>query len=120
MQKTFQTDDVEDTKTRESDGTIDIISSNDSSKNGLRNGVDVFEAPVVFKIYSKHMKEDIEFLIIESVRRNEEERNKFLTQLNSNSSANFRRRRHKRMSANASKILSRRFGGMLHYYKQLR
>ena len=83
--KHFKLMTLEDTKTRESDGTIDIVSSDHNSKNGLRNSVDVFEAPVVFKIYSKHMKEDIEFLIIESVRRDEEERNKFLTQLNSNS-----------------------------------
>ena len=96
-----------------------------------------FEAPVVFKsgsgftckayegryrVFAKNISNLIESdgTIGEMKSAWKETIFVFETQLNSNSSANFRRRRHKRMSANASKILSRRFGGMLHYYKQLR
>ena len=62
----------------------------------------------------------MENLIRESIRRNEEEQTRFLTLLNSDTSANFKRRRHKRMSITAGKILKARFGGSLHYYNHLR
>ena len=78
------------------------------------------DQPIVFNVYSKYMKDDMENLIRESIRRNEEERTRFLTLLNSDTSANFNRRRHKRMSITAGKILKARFGGSLHYYNHLR
>ena len=78
------------------------------------------DQPIVFNVYSKYMKDDMENLIRESIRRNEEEQTRFLTLLNSDTSANFKRRRHKRMSITAGKILKARFGGSLHYYNHLR
>ena len=78
------------------------------------------DQPIVFNVYSKYMKDDMENLIRESIRRNEEERTRFLTLLNSDTSANFKRRKHKRMSITAGKILKARFGGSLHYYNHLR
>ena len=74
------------------------------------------DKPIVFQLYSQYMKDDIEELIKEGVRRQEEEEMKFLTQLNSHANSNLRRRRKKHLNVNAEKILSRRLGGQVYHF----
>lgn len=111
-------DDIKSMMNSKDTGNGQNMYKSNKHKDGDDDGNNV-DPPVVFHLYSKYMKQDMEYLIEESISRYEEERMRFLTQLNSNSSANFRRRRHKRMSHSANKILKRRFGAALHYYNHL-
>ncbi len=95
--------------------TNKVSNDDDYSRENSRHN----DQPIVFNVYSKYMKQDMEYLIRESIRRDEEEQTRFLTQLNSTSSANFKRRRHKRISQNTHAILRSRFGASLNFYNHL-
>ena len=94
-----------------------IINEENKEQNLFREKkLKEIDKPIVFQLYSQYMKDDIEELIKEGVRRQEEEEMNFLTQLNSHANSNLRRRRKKHLSSNAKKILSRRLGGQVYHF----
>ena len=93
-------------KGRGEEATIDFVD----------NRVHMAENPIVFSLYSKYMKRDIEYLIKEGVQRQEEEEMSYLKKLNNRQDANLRHRRRKRLNDRAQKILKGRLGGATFYY----
>lgn len=93
-------------KGRGEEATIDFVD----------NRVQMAESPIVFSLYSKYMKRDIEQLIKEGVRRQEDEEMTYLKKLNNRQDGNLRHRRRKRMNDRAQKLLKGRLGGATFYY----